>query len=95
VAMMAKLFAVRLAPTGIVVYEVRPGLIRTAMTGVARKRFDKLLAKGFTPINRLGHAGGRWAGGRDHGRWGLTIFDRSRHSNRWRHAHPLLLIASK
>src|SRR5271165_2949563 len=54
VAMMAKLFAVRLAPTGIVVYEVRPGLIKTAMTGVARERFDRLLAKGFTPINRWG-----------------------------------------
>ena len=54
VAMMAKLFAVRLAPAGIVVYEVRPGLIKAPMTGVARKRFDKLLAEGFTPINRWG-----------------------------------------
>ncbi len=54
VAMMAKLFAVRLAPTGIVVYEVRPGLIKTPMTGVAQDRFEKLLAEGFTPINRWG-----------------------------------------
>jgi 3-oxoacyl-[acyl-carrier protein] reductase len=54
VAMMAKLFAVRLAPHGIAVYEVRPGLIRTPMTGVAQARFDKLLADGFTPINRWG-----------------------------------------
>jgi 3-oxoacyl-[acyl-carrier protein] reductase len=54
VAMMAKLFAVRLARHGIAVYEVRPGLIRTPMTGVAQARFDKLLADCFTPINRWG-----------------------------------------
>lgn len=54
VAMMAKLFAIRLAPHGIAVYEVRPGLIQTPMTGVAQARFDKLLAEGFTPINRWG-----------------------------------------
>lgn len=54
VAMMAKLYAVRLAPAGIAVYEVRPGLIRTPMTGVAHTRFDTLLANGFTPINRWG-----------------------------------------
>jgi NAD(P)-dependent dehydrogenase (short-subunit alcohol dehydrogenase family) len=54
VAMMAKLYAVRLASHGIAVYEVRPGLIRTPMTGVAQARFDKLLADGFTPINRWG-----------------------------------------
>jgi 3-oxoacyl-[acyl-carrier protein] reductase len=54
VAMLAKLYAVRLAPHGIAVYEVWPGLIRTPMTGVAQARFDKLLGDGFTPINRWG-----------------------------------------
>ena len=54
VAMMAKLYAVRLAPHGIAVYDVRPGLIRTPMTQVAEARFDNLLARGFTPINRWG-----------------------------------------
>jgi 3-oxoacyl-[acyl-carrier protein] reductase len=54
VAMMAKLYAIRLAPHGIAVYEVRPGLFRTPMTGVAQARFDKLLEDGFTPINRWG-----------------------------------------
>jgi 3-oxoacyl-[acyl-carrier protein] reductase len=54
VAMMSKLFAIRLAAHGIAVYEVRPGLIKTAMTAVAQDRFDKLLAGGFTPINRWG-----------------------------------------
>ena len=53
-AMMAKLYAVRLAPHGIAVYEVRPGLIRTPMTGPAAARYDGLLAEGFTPINRWG-----------------------------------------
>jgi 3-oxoacyl-[acyl-carrier protein] reductase len=54
VAMMAKLYAVRLAAHGIAVYEIRPGLIRTPMTAVAQARFDTLLAEGFTPINRWG-----------------------------------------
>jgi NAD(P)-dependent dehydrogenase (short-subunit alcohol dehydrogenase family) len=54
VSMMAKLYAVRLAPHGIAVYEVRPGLIRTPMTQGAEARFDNLLERGFTPINRWG-----------------------------------------
>jgi NAD(P)-dependent dehydrogenase (short-subunit alcohol dehydrogenase family) len=54
VATMAKLYAVRLAAHGIAVYEVRPGLIKTPMTGAAQERYDKLLAEGFTPINRWG-----------------------------------------
>jgi NAD(P)-dependent dehydrogenase (short-subunit alcohol dehydrogenase family) len=54
VAMMANLFAIRLAPNDIAVYEVRPGLIHTPITGVAQSRFDKLLEEGFTPINRWG-----------------------------------------
>jgi 3-oxoacyl-[acyl-carrier protein] reductase len=42
------------APNGIAVYEVRPGLIHTPMTGVAQSRFDKLLEEGFIPFNRWG-----------------------------------------
>jgi len=75
VAMMAKLYAVRLAPHGIAVYEVRPGLIRTPMTGVAQARFDKLIADGFTPINRMGHVRGRGSGGRDDGCRRPGIYD--------------------
>ena len=52
--MMTKLYALRLAQHGIAVYEVRPGLIKTPMTGAAQERYDKLLAEGFTPINRWG-----------------------------------------
>jgi NAD(P)-dependent dehydrogenase (short-subunit alcohol dehydrogenase family) len=54
VAMMAKLYAIRLAPHGIAVYEVRPGVIRTPMTAAAQARYDKALADGLSPINRWG-----------------------------------------
>lgn len=55
--MVTKLFAVRLAAEGIHVYEVRPGVIRTDMTAVARDRYDRLMEQGFTPINRWGEPG--------------------------------------
>jgi NAD(P)-dependent dehydrogenase (short-subunit alcohol dehydrogenase family) len=53
-AMMTQLYAVRLAEAGINAYEVRPGIIRTKMTAVARERYDKLFAEGLTPIARWG-----------------------------------------
>lgn len=54
-SMMTKLFALRLAEAGIGAYEIRPGVIRTAMTAVARERYDGLYARGdFTPVNRWG-----------------------------------------
>lgn len=54
-SMMTKLFALRLAQASIGAYEIRPGVIRTAMTAVARERYDALYARGdFTPVNRWG-----------------------------------------
>lgn len=53
-AMMSKLFAVRLAEHGINAYEIRPGVIRTDMTAVARERYDGLFANGLAPIARWG-----------------------------------------
>ena len=53
-SMMARSFAVRLAQDGICVYEVRPGLIYTDMTKVARASYDKKLEDGFSLINRWG-----------------------------------------
>ena len=47
----AKLFAVRLAPNGIAVYEV-PARSYTPMTYAAQSRFDMRLVEGFTPLNR-------------------------------------------
>ena len=49
-SMVAQLFSVRLARQGVRVYEVRPGLIATAMTEPVRERYDERIAAGLTPI---------------------------------------------
>jgi 3-oxoacyl-[acyl-carrier protein] reductase len=54
VAMMTKLFAARLAEAGIGVFEIRPGIIRTDMTAVAKERYDAAIADGISPIKRWG-----------------------------------------
>lgn len=54
VGMMTKLYADRLAEYGILVYEVRPGIIETDMTAAVREKYDKLFAEGVTPIRRWG-----------------------------------------
>ena len=53
-SMVAQLFAVRLADAGIRVYEIRPGLIETAMTQPVRKTYDDKITAGITPIRRWG-----------------------------------------
>lgn len=53
-SMMTKLFALRLAANGVNVYEIRPGVIETAMTAVAKARYDARFEAGFMPINRWG-----------------------------------------
>jgi len=56
-AMMTKLFADRLASAGINVYEIRPGVIATDMTGGVKAKYDKLILedeRGITPIRRWG-----------------------------------------
>ena len=53
-SMVAQLFAVRLAGQGIRVYEIRPGLIETAMTRPVRDVYDQKIAAGLTPITRWG-----------------------------------------
>ena len=53
-AMMTKLFAVRLAREGINVYEVRPGVIATDMTAKVKEKYDQQIADGLTPISRWG-----------------------------------------
>ena len=52
-AMAVKLFAARLAPHGIPVYEVRPGIIATDMTA-GRDMYDKRIADGLVPNGRWG-----------------------------------------
>ncbi len=52
--MLTKLFAARLAGAGIGVYEVRPGVIATDMTGPVKEKYDRLIGEGLTPIRRWG-----------------------------------------
>jgi NAD(P)-dependent dehydrogenase (short-subunit alcohol dehydrogenase family) len=53
--MMTALYAARLAEYGINVYEIRPGVIATDMTGPVKAHYDKLiLDDGLTPIRRWG-----------------------------------------
>ena len=54
VSMMTALFASRLAEYGILVYEVRPGIIETDMTEGVKATYDHLIANGLTPIRRWG-----------------------------------------
>jgi NAD(P)-dependent dehydrogenase (short-subunit alcohol dehydrogenase family) len=54
-AMMTQLYAARLAPHGINVYEIRPGVIETDMTGPVKAKYDDLIFnKDLTPIARWG-----------------------------------------
>ena len=54
-SMMTKLYAARLAQHGINVYEIRPGIIETDMTGPVKEKYDKLIFEGdLTPIKRWG-----------------------------------------
>jgi NAD(P)-dependent dehydrogenase (short-subunit alcohol dehydrogenase family) len=52
--MVTKLFAARLAEAAIRVYEIRPGVIATDMTGAVKAKYDALIADGLTPIRRWG-----------------------------------------
>lgn len=54
VAMATQLFAARLGPYAIGVYEVRPGVIRTDMTAGVTDKYDKLIAEGLTVEPRWG-----------------------------------------
>ena len=54
VSMLTTLYADRLAPEGILVHEVRPGVIATDMTAGVQEKYDKLFASGAFPIARWG-----------------------------------------
>jgi 3-oxoacyl-[acyl-carrier protein] reductase len=53
-AMSVKLFALRLAPHAIPVYEVRPGVIATDMTAAVKDKYDRRIAEGLIPEARWG-----------------------------------------
>jgi 3-oxoacyl-[acyl-carrier protein] reductase len=53
-SMAARVLADRLAPEGIPVFEVRPGIIRTDMTAPVQDRYDTAIADGLVPQRRWG-----------------------------------------
>ena len=55
-SMLTRLFALRLAAHGIGVYEVRPGVIRTAMTAPVAEAYERAIAGGLSHIARWGEA---------------------------------------
>lgn len=52
--MLTKLYADRLASEGILVHEVRPGVIATEMTVGVKEKYDALIQQGLFPIKRWG-----------------------------------------
>jgi 3-oxoacyl-[acyl-carrier protein] reductase len=55
-SMWGRNLAVRLAPSGIAVFEVRPGVIRTEMTAGVASKYDERIAGGLVPAERWGEA---------------------------------------
>jgi 3-oxoacyl-[acyl-carrier protein] reductase len=54
-SMTSQLFADRLSKAGIVVFEVRPGIILTDMTAPVKDKYDTMIAGGLIPQDRWGH----------------------------------------
>ena len=53
-SMASTVFADRLSAEGILVFEVRPGIIRTDMTTRIKDKYDKLISEGLVPQKRWG-----------------------------------------
>lgn len=53
-SMASSVFADRLSLDGILVYEVRPGIIETDMTARIKDKYDKLISEGLIPQKRWG-----------------------------------------
>jgi NAD(P)-dependent dehydrogenase (short-subunit alcohol dehydrogenase family) len=53
-SMSAALYAERLASSGIQVFEIRPGIIRTDMIAAVEKSYEARIAGGLVPQRRLG-----------------------------------------
>ena len=54
ISMLTTLYADRLAREGILVHEVRPGVIDTDMTSTVHEKYNRLIAEGAFPIARWG-----------------------------------------
>ena len=55
ISMLTKLYADRLAPEKIFVYEIRPGVIMTDMTKNVQDKYESLISQGAFPIARWGY----------------------------------------
>jgi 3-oxoacyl-[acyl-carrier protein] reductase len=53
-SMSAQTFAARLAPEGILVFEIQPGIIRTDMISKVESIYDEKIANGLLPQRRMG-----------------------------------------
>lgn len=53
-SMASAIFTDRLSREGILVYEIRPGIIQTDMTSLIRDKYEKIIAEGFVPQKRWG-----------------------------------------
>jgi len=53
-SMATTIFAARLSKEGILVYEVRPGIIQTDMTARVKDKYDKMIEDGLIPQKRWG-----------------------------------------
>lgn len=72
--------ALRLAETGIGVFEVRPGIIRSDMTASVSTKYDQLIGDGLVPMRRWGEPDdiGRIVSGLASGKFGFatgTVID--------------------
>jgi NAD(P)-dependent dehydrogenase (short-subunit alcohol dehydrogenase family) len=56
-AMAVALWSQRLAQSGIKVFEIRPGVIRTDMIAAVEKLYDDRIANGLLPQRRMGESG--------------------------------------
>jgi 3-oxoacyl-[acyl-carrier protein] reductase len=54
ISMAAKLFAARLAPHNIPVFEIQPGIIRTDMIASLAAAYEQRIAEGLLPQRRMG-----------------------------------------
>lgn len=55
-SMSVALYAQRLADTGVKVFEIRPGIIRTDMIAAVEKTYDDKIANGLLPQRRMGES---------------------------------------
>lgn len=53
-SMSAQMYATRLAPEGILVFEIRPGIIRTDMIAAVESAYDERIRGGLLPQRRMG-----------------------------------------